>query len=321
MANKRIKASENFLDPDWAYFLGLMVARGVASKDYRKVVIDFPIGSLVAEGLSGNRYDKQTELKLAVNDIRERLYKLLGQAVEMESTERSIQLKIEFPTNNLACRNLQLHLKGKRSYRDFNIPSQIYDADIQVQKEFVRGFCDVAATIRKANADQIGRHRVYIDILNSNWQVPIELCALLQQRLKVPVAHILWGHPNTREAYARKRGSTWAREHQIRIFADSFLPIGFYIGYKDKILKELADANKKKESSLPHFCNPHPRVKRKHEAKPMHPEEGNPKIPKEIRGKHFNAVWKICLALGCKQSRKPDPQQTEMFSIDENEEA
>jgi len=319
MAGKRLRASQNYMDPDWAYFLGLLVARG--SKDYRKIVIDFPKGSLTAEGLRGNKYDKDVELRLAVGDIEKRLYRLLGQTIDADNAKGSIRLKIEFPTNSMACRNLQLHLKGKRSYREFEIPTEIFEANLPEQKEFMRGFCDVAASIRKSNVDQTGRHRIYIDILNPNWRLPVQLCALLQEHLKVPVANMLWGHPNLRESNVRKKGSTWAREHQIRIFADAFEPVGFYIGYKNKILKELADANRQKGVAAPHLCNPHPRVKRKIGRKPSHPEENNIKIPSAIRGKHFNAFWKICLGLGCKQAKKPDPHQAEMFNLDENEES
>lgn len=321
MASRGHKAPQNYMDPDWAYFLGLLVARGEISKDYRKIVIDFPKGSLIAEGLSGNKYNKDVELRLAVGDIEKRLYRLLGQTVDAHNAEGSIQLKIEFPTNSMACRNLQLHLKGKRSYREFEIPAEIFEAGLPEQKEFVRGFCDLAASIRKSNADQTKRHRIYIDILNPNWRLPIQLCALLQERLKVPVANILWGHPNLRESKVRKRGTTWAREHQIRIFADAFEPIGFYIGYKNKILKELAEANRRKGVSAARLCNPHPRVKGKTERKPVHPEENNIKIPAAIRGKHFNAYWQICVGMGCKQARKPDPNQAEMFNLGQDEKA
>ena len=32
-----------------------------------------------------------------------------------------------------------------------------------------------------------------------------------------------------------------------------------------------------------------------------HPEEISEKLPQELRGKHFDAYWQICLELGCTQ--------------------
>jgi len=321
MLNRTRHIYENFLDPDFAYFLGLVVARGQVTKrgNRREILIDFPIGSLKAEGLTVT-YDKGRELEIAVNRIGERLYNLLGQHVQLSISTRRVQLQIDFPTNDLVCRNLDLYLRGRDSYRKFEIPDQVFAADVTIQKEFARGFCDIAATIRKSNVDRAGFHRIYIDVLNDNWRVPVQLCELLQQKLNVPVANVLWGHPNTRESQRRKRGSTWAREHQIRVYAEKFLPIGFYIDYKNDILRELAEANVEKGNPRQRLCNPHKRVKRVPERKPKHPEEGSRKIPSQIRGKHFDSYWQICTALGCKQARKPDPNQVELFELDEDEE-
>lgn len=321
MPGRTLSIFENYLDQDFAYFLGLIVARGETEEDgrNRRIMIDFPLGSLQAEGVKVS-YNKAKELRLAVGEIRDRLYELLGQNVQMKISNRQVQLKVHFETNNLIWRNLRQYLKGKKSFREFEIPGQIYDADVSIQKEFVRGFCDIAATVRKSNADQGGRHRVYIDVLNSNWHLPIQLCALLQKHLDVPVSNILWGHPNTREPNRPVPGGTWAREHQIRVYADAFLPIGFYVEYKNAILKELAQINKKESNYKPKPCNPHRSVKHVRRRKMKHPGEKSAGIPKEIRGKHFNAYWQICLGMGCKQATKPDPNQIEMFETESSEE-
>ena len=53
--------SENYLDPDVAYFLGMISARGVLheSAGDKKIVIDFPFGSFNAEGVNKRSGDER----------------------------------------------------------------------------------------------------------------------------------------------------------------------------------------------------------------------------------------------------------------------
>jgi hypothetical protein len=160
------------------------------------------------------------------------------------------------------------------------------------------------------------KNRVYLELPNRNWKLPIQVCALLQQDLNVPVQLIQWGHPNTREPNQnRAKGSTWAREHQIKIFAEAFLPIGFYVKYKQEILEEFSEHDKKRPGNI-NKCNPNPRI-RQVRKKPKHIEENNSLLPTRVRGKHFNTYWQICLALGCKQCFEP---MGELFTDEENNE-
>ena len=69
-------------------------------------------------------------------------------------------------------------------------------------------------------------------------------------------------------------------EHQIKIFANQFLPIGSYLTHKDEVLKELASLNKPESGEGEKTI----RVKEK----PQNPEESSDKLPEFLRGKHFN---------------------------------
>jgi hypothetical protein len=104
------------------------------------------------------------------------------------------------------------------------------------------------------------------------------------------------GHPNTREP---KGGLNWSREHQLRIFAESFESIGSTIGYKNETLTKFARQDRKLRK-VAHKCNPNPEIRRVHKKK-RHPEEKSAALPTRLRNRHFNAYWQICLALGCKQ--------------------
>jgi len=100
------------------------------------------------------------------------------------------------------------------------------------------------------NNDQTGKNRVYIEISNRNWFLPTQLCQLLQS-LTVPMQYIGWGHPNIRGG----NGTSWAKEHQLKIYAEDFQSIGFYITHKNEALEELAEYNKANFTTLQSLCD------------------------------------------------------------------
>ena len=184
------------------------------------------------------------------------------------------------------------------------VPEIIYHAEEEVKKEFLRGIADVTGSIGTGGRDQAGRHRVYISILNENWILPIQICKILQNKpLNIPVNTIDWGHPNTRNGnlkdYDKGREQAWAREHQLKVYAEYFEPIGFRIIHKNGILKELAEYNREnfanRESKL---CIP---PKKRQRQKCSHPEENSERLPDLLRGKHCDSYWQVCLELGCRQ--------------------
>lgn len=140
-------------------------------------------------------------------------------------------------------------------------------------------------------------HRIVLPVQHDDWKLPIQVCRLLQVHLGVPVQHILWGHPNLRDP--NRRGKQWAKEHRIRVYAEDFLPVGFHFRFKQEILEEMARWNKREGGAPSRACNPLARHRIK--IKKKHKEEASKNLPDELRGKHFNAYFHICRALGCKQ--------------------
>ena len=203
---------------------------------------------------------------------------------------------------SIADRVLKCHFGDVTNYERFHVPRAIFQAtDRTIKEEFMRGYADVAGHVRKSNAYTNGRHRVYIDVLNPNWHLPVELCQLLQDHLEVPVQTITWGHPNIRDPYGKDREGAWAREHQIKVFADEYERIGFYIDYKMDVMHQLADYNRTHNLvHNPKFCD----CKPSKGIKPKHPAENDPRLPDIIRGKHFNSYREICRELGCLRCKK-----------------
>ena len=292
--------TENYLDPDVAYLLGLITIRGelYESQGDKRIIIQFPFKSLIAEGIK-IRVGQKDQLDMAVNRIRDRLQELVESHIDVERGENEIVFLMRFLRNSLVWRNIRYMFGTKRSFREFEIPRSILEAPDDVIKiEFLRGVADAGGFVRQSNYYLNGKNRVYIEVNNRNWKLPTQLCRLMQVDLDVPVQIIQWGHPNVRQPH-KKEGTAWAKEHQVKIFVEEFAKIGFYVPYKEKILKELVRADRKVGGKKPLKCNPNPEVRRI-KKKPKHPGEKSNIVPKKLR-KHFNAYWQICLALGCDQ--------------------
>lgn len=117
----------------------------------------------------------------------------------------------------------------------------------------------------------------------------------------VPVQTIDFGHPNFRDAklvkYNQGKPNFWKKEHQVKIFANEFLPVGFNIKHKQDALERYAE-------ELLEFIDPvkthkfywEKNIRRSN--KPIHPGENDPSLPDEIRGKHFDSWTDLAGLLG-----------------------
>jgi hypothetical protein len=153
---------------------------------------------------------------------------------------------------------------------------------------FMSGIADVAGNCRFANRFIDGRVRVRIDILNTrnSWRFPVELCHVLQHRLRIPVQSVTWGHPNL------GRG---LREHQMNVFAGDFQAVGFRVPHKQQELIKYRDSVSADEG-----C---PGLRRR-VAKPRSSEEQSLELPDSLRGHHFDAYWEICRAMSCRDAER-----------------
>jgi hypothetical protein len=284
----------DYLDGDVAYLMGMVIGRGtIVEKEGRWIVaIEFPFIKPELEG-----YNQFAGFVTSIlTRTLPRVKSLLGEAVDISVVpEKRAQFTINLPSTHLVVRNFKQLLGEHFDYSEFTVPTVIEDASEEIAREFVRGFADVAGNIRRANRDQLGLHRVFLDVLGSNWTLPVQMCNLLQSKLKVPVHHILWGHPNLRDPRAKEPTPAW-REHQIRIYAHDFLKVGFYIDHKQAILETLAKENQtRREKRRSSFCCGYRRFRRK----ATHPAEKDKRLPEFLRGKHFDAYWQICAECGC----------------------
>ncbi len=295
-----------FIDEDMAYLFGLIVGRGTLEESggLKRIIISFPYKNLKATGIQ-KTFIQRDKLLLSLDPIVNRVGELVGQAPAKIESNKSIDVVIDLNRNNLLWRNVKAFANNKHSFMDVAIPSEIFSASEVIKKEFIRGIADVTGYARLSNALSRGghkRHRIYFEIHNANWRMPVQLCTLLQDEpLCIPVQTIDWGHPNIRNGNATEynagKKTAWAREHQLKIFAENFEPIGFRIEHKNEILREMAEYNK---SAFPgqrdKLCTPPKRIMRR---KVHHPAEGSERLPDELKEKHFDAYWQVCKELGC----------------------
>ena len=282
----------DFLTPDISYLLGLITGRGEiqSTNDIKRIVIDFQYKALESRAIT-KVFNQRLHIQTSLDPIIYRLQNL-GIKTRKNVSDNSISVTLTWDTDDISWMFIKFLINGTHfSYHDFVVPEPIFETNEANKKEFLRGLCDVIAYVRQSNADQAGKHRVYIEISNRNWYLPTQLCQILQS-LNVPVQYIGYGHPNIRGG----NGTSWAKEHQIKIYADDFQRIGFYISHKNEALEELASYNAQ------HFNGDHllcdgtiTRLK----TKESHTCETHEKLPPEINGQHFDSYKQICRCLGC----------------------
>jgi len=292
------------LNPDIAYLLGMIAGKGEIHRGNKetKIIIRIPHKNLEIEG-----ENTQQSVKASLADIVGRLNTLVGTNINLDATKENVAYIIFSKSNeDYLIRTINAYFENKTSWRDFRIPKEIFSASKDIKIEFLRGIADVTGHIRRSNiAYGIEyNHRVYIEIM-SNWDICIDIANLLKD-LDVPVQNIRWAHPNIVDPQLEyyNKGIKNYKEHQIKIWAEEFEKIGFNIEHKNKLLKIFADLNRenwKKYQKKPISETHHKyywETREIEKKKPIHPDENNPSIHPNIRGRHFDSWKQIARELG-----------------------
>ncbi len=287
------------MTPDISYLLGLITGRGEIqyNQDVKKIIIDFEYKS---QKVTAGKLDLNQKLHIqtSLDKVVARLQNM-GINVAKDVSENSISLVLKWDKEDIAWLFIKFLINGTRfSYHDFQVPNPIFESTEINKKEFIRGIGDVTGYVRPSNYygfSEPYRHRVYLEITQKNWHLPPQLCNLLQS-VDVPIQNINYGHPNLRDPNNKKGNRFWAKEHQMKIFAEDYQKIGFYISHKEQALTELSEINKSNfDASIP-LCDG---TSSRSRTKPKHPDERDPELPKEIRSKHFDGYKEICNCLNC----------------------
>lgn len=287
-----------------AYLLGMICGNGeiIRGVSETTISIDIPHKKLETEEF----HDVRLYVKASLSDIRNILEPLVDSGVSHIQNENSTIISFSKPNSDYLIREILRYTGSATSHDNMRIHRDIFNFTLDEKKQFLRGFADVTGYVRRSNSFIVPyKHRVYLEV-PYNWFMVVDICNLLKD-VDIPVQSIDWAHPNMRDGNLKKYNSGfpnfWKKEHQIKIYANEFLPIGFSVIHKNQALEKFSDeliagykADEKDAFDVTHLY--YWESSGKNKVKLFHPSENDKFIPIEIRGKHYNSWKEIAKDLG-----------------------
>jgi len=287
------------MNSEMAYLVGMILGNGEIQRGNRETIItiDIPYKNLYTDDLK----DVGVYVKASTVDMRSIIEPLIGHDLIVTQTKHSTKMTFTKANDEYVIREILRLIENGRHHSTMKMNEELFNITTDEKKALLQGIADVTAYIRKSNIafGQEGAHRVYIEI-PGNWYMVIDIANMLKT-IDVPVQTIDFGHPNFRDSnlkkYNERKINYWKKEHQIKIFANEFLPIGFNITHKEEALIKYSE-------ELLEFIDPVKTHKFywektiRRSSKPIHPGENDPSLPEEIRGKHFDSWTDLAGHLG-----------------------
>lgn len=294
------------MNTQMAYLLGMIVGNGEVQRGANEttIVIEIPHKKLETEF----QKDVGIYVKASITDIRAIIEPLVGTGLKFSQSANVSDVSFTKPNEDYLMREIMRYIGNATTHANMRISEEVFSFTRDERIEFIRGFADVTGYIRRSNYFfKEPQYRVYFEI-PQNWELVIDFCNLLKS-VDIPVQNIDWGHPNMRDGNLKKynegKPDFWKKEHQVKVWALEFEPVGFGVIHKQEALDYFAheheifiekDGDKQKRLNALHRYY-WELVGRKKE-KPSHPGENDPFIPEEIRGKHFDSWQDIAKDLG-----------------------
>lgn len=292
------------MNVEMSYLLGMVTGNGEIQRGVTEttITIDIPHKKLETEF----QHDVGIYVRASITDIREVLEPLLGTALTFTQNANVSLLSFRKPNEDYLMREILRYLGGATSSDNARISSEVFSFTYDERKQFVKGFADVTGYIRRSNyAFTEPNYRVYFEIPH-NWELVVDFCNLLKS-IDIPVQAIDWAHPNMRDGNLKKyhqgKPDFWKKEHQVKVWALEYQPVGFVVLHKQQALDYFAEEQKK-----PYVMAGRDAAERLHryyweltqriKEKPHHPGEDDDFIPEEIRGKHYDSWTEIAKDLG-----------------------
>ncbi|WP_260244013.1 hypothetical protein [Limosilactobacillus fermentum] len=283
------------------YLLGMVIGNGEFQKSPTQttVTIDIPYKNLRTD----DDQDVQTYIKASLFDMMPIITSVVGEPITHTSGKHSTKLSFTRDNNHPFIGLLNKYIASGTKQQNIKLSPNIFKLSRDCKRSLLRGLADVTAYIRKSNIayGALNQHRVYIEV-PQNWDLVIEIANLLKS-VDVPIQTIDFGHPNFRDGNLKKYNSGnhlfWKKEHQIKIWANEFLPIGFNVSHKQRALENYAEKlieHSKLTADKTHKYYWEKTIRRR--TKPKHPCENDPSLPATIRGKHYESWTDLAKDLG-----------------------
>ncbi|MDO5332071.1 MAG: hypothetical protein Q4E99_05265, partial [Bacillota bacterium] len=284
---------------EMAYLVGMILGNGEVQRGSTetKITIDVPHKNLYTDDFK----DVTVYVKASMVDIRSIIEPLIGHNLVITQSKTSTKMTFTKSNDEYITREILRLIGNGTHHSTMRMNTELYNITTEEKKSLIKGIADVTGYIRASNLafGQEGAHRVYIEI-PGNWYMVIDIANILKD-IGVPVQTIDFGHPNFRDGNLKKYDSGkpnfWKKEHQIKIYANEFLSIGFNIQHKQESLIKYSDELLKcikPESTHKFYWEKPIRVK----SKPLHPGENDVSLPLEIRGMHFESWTQLAWVLG-----------------------
>lgn len=282
-----------------AYLLGLILGNGEIQYGQREttITIDLPYKNLWADDM----LDVAVYVKASLVDIRSFIEPLIGTELMITEFKKSTKVSITKNNNDYTIREIIRLIDRGTHHSTMSMNRELFNLTNDEKKSLLKGIADSTGYIRRSNIayGQDGAHRVYIEI-PGNWYMVIDIANMLRD-VDIPVQNIDFGHPNFRDSNLKKYNEGniyyWKKEHQIKIYANEFLPVGFNIKHKQHALEKYSE-------ELLEFFDPEKTHKFyweksiKRNNRPYHPGENDSDLPNEIRGMHFESWTDLAKLLG-----------------------
>lgn len=295
------------MNTEMAYLLGMVTGNGEIQRGPTETTIAIEIPHKKLQTEFNN--DVAIYVRASITDIRQVLEPLLGSALRFTQNKNLSIISFSKPNEDYLIREILRYLGTATSSNNVRISSEVFHFTVDERKQFIKGFADVTGYIRRSNYFfEPGNNRVYFEIPN-NWHLVADFANLLKS-VDIPVQNIDWAHPNMRDGnltkYNQGKPDFWKKEHQLKVWALEYAPIGFAVIHKQQALDYFA--NEQKVLLESQGKDPHQITHRfywegngKTKNKPHHPGEHDEWLPIEIRNQHFNSWKEIAEILGYKE--------------------
>lgn len=290
---------------EMAYLLGMICGNGEIRQNSQDTIISISIPYKKIE--TEDFHDVAFYVKASIADIRIVIEPLVGSGLKFTQNRQATILSFTKSTTDYLVREIIRYIGGAMFHDEIMLHEDVFLFSQIEKKYFIKGFADVTGYIRRSNYFfEKHMHRVYLEVPH-NWQLVIDICNILKS-IDIPVQTIDWAHPNMRDGKLSKYNegyhNFWKKEHQIKIWANEFLTVGFGVIHKQQALDTFAHeliagvcSMGKNVVSQTHkyYWDVRRSVDR---IKPIHPSEHDVFIPAIIRGKHYNSWKEIAKDLG-----------------------
>lgn len=295
------------MNNEMAYLLGMITGNGEIQRGSidTTIVIEIPHKKLETEF----QKDVGIYVKASITDIRQVLEPLVGTGLVFNQNANVSFISFTKRNEDYLMREIMRYIGRATSHENIRISPEVFNFTEDERKQYIKGFADVTGYIRKSNYFFDKKmHRVYFEI-PQNWGLVIDFCNLLHS-VDIPVQNIDWGHPNMRDGNLKKykdgKPDFWKKEHQVKVWANEYEPIGFAVIHKNEALETFAQeqinfieiSKNKKASDVTHKY--YWELTGRKKVKPNHPSENDAFIPEQIRGKHYDSWKEIAKDLGYK---------------------